>query len=214
MCIRDRPYHTQHSFLSAAFQQPQRGYAPNYGLPMSATKQQPMPPYSASYTPPLGPGYLPSPIPQPMLNEKSLDLHRGFQQQFPVFHAPQPHFAPAMEADNSQKKRRILDYPDPRQDVPKDRGQAKKNGNEAVLRDLALKNKARPLTECALTVREAEIAVLNMDPTTHSKSEIQAAEQVRERERQVYALTWLMNTCVEEKNSFVPRGRILSLIHI
>ncbi|CAR30533.1 Rfx1p [Lachancea thermotolerans CBS 6340] len=210
LAAASQPYQTQHSFLSAAFQQPQRGYAPNYGLPMSANKQQPMPPYTASYTPPLGPGYLPSPIPQLMLNEKSMDLHRGFQQQFPVFHAPQPHFAPTMESDSSMKKRRLLDYSDQRSEAVKDRGATKKNGNEAILRDLAMENKARPLSECALTVREAEIAVLNMDPTTHSKSEIQAAEQVRERERQVYALTWLMNTCVEEKNSFVPRGRIFA----
>ncbi|AMD20022.1 HCL129Cp [Eremothecium sinecaudum] len=81
---------------------------------------------------------------------------------------------------------------------------------ENIIRLVALRNRDKPLVEYASTVRAAEVEVLNMDPSTHSKSDIQAAEQHRERERQVYALIWLINSCVPDAESYVPRGRIFA----
>ncbi|KAH9198262.1 RFX DNA-binding domain-containing protein [Zygosaccharomyces rouxii] len=49
-----------------------------------------------------------------------------------------------------------------------------------------------------------------MDPQTHSKTLVQTAEQNRERERQVYALLWLMKSCQAQPDSYVPRGRIFA----
>ncbi|SCU98856.1 LADA_0H15786g1_1 [Lachancea dasiensis] len=215
----------QHSFLSnAGFQQPQRGYVSNYGLRMAAgggsnSKQQSMPSYGTAYSPPMGSGYLPSPVPQSVVNnEKPLEMYRGLQQ-LPVFHSAQSQPSSALDSEGAWKKRSYMDYSESHPALSKESAfnkersngsHTKKNGNEAILRELALKNKSKSPLECAMTVREAELAVLNMDPSTHTKAEIQAAEQVRERERQVYALTWLMDSCVEEKNSFVPRGRIFA----
>lgn len=87
---------------------------------------------------------------------------------------------------------------------------SKRTTQENILKLVALKNKDKPLSEYASIVRSAEIEVLNMDSSTHSKLESQAAEQHRERERQIYALIWLMNNCLPDNDSYVPRGRIFS----
>lgn len=87
---------------------------------------------------------------------------------------------------------------------------SKRNAQENILKLAALKNKDKPLNEYASVVRSAEIQVLNMDASTHAKSEIQTAEQHRERERQVYALIWLMSNCVTDNESYVRRGRIFA----
>ncbi|SJM87212.1 uncharacterized protein ZBIST_3401 [Zygosaccharomyces bailii] len=86
----------------------------------------------------------------------------------------------------------------------------KRNTQEAVARGIAERHKHRPIAEYAAVVRQAELAVLNMDPQTHSKTLVQTAEQNRERERQVYALLWLMKSCGAQQDSYVPRGRIFA----
>ena len=87
---------------------------------------------------------------------------------------------------------------------------SKRTTQENILKLVAMKNKDKPLSEYASVVRNAEIQVLNMDTSTHAKSEIQSAEQHRERERQVYALIWLMSNCVTDTESYVRRGRIFA----
>ena len=79
-----------------------------------------------------------------------------------------------------------------------------------MAKSIAERHRTRPIAEYATVVRQAEIAVLNMDPQNNSKTAIQLAEQNRERERQVYALLWLMKNCVSEPDSYVPRGRIFA----
>ncbi|QLL32114.1 hypothetical protein HG536_0C02830 [Torulaspora globosa] len=86
----------------------------------------------------------------------------------------------------------------------------RKNTQETVAKSIAERFRDRPIAEYATIVRQAEIAVLNMDSQNHSKTAIQSAEQSRERERQVYALLWLMKNCVSENDSYVPRGRIFA----
>lgn len=86
----------------------------------------------------------------------------------------------------------------------------RKNTQETVAKSIAERFRDRPIAEYATIVRQAEIAVLNMDAQNHSKTAIQSAEQSRERERQVYALLWLMKNCVSENDSYVPRGRIFA----
>lgn len=86
----------------------------------------------------------------------------------------------------------------------------RKNTQETVAKSIAERFRDRPIAEYATIVRQAEIAVLNMDSQNHSKTAIQTAEQNRERERQVYALLWLMKNCVSENESYVPRGRIFA----
>ncbi|KAG0653233.1 hypothetical protein C6P44_002167 [Monosporozyma unispora] len=49
-----------------------------------------------------------------------------------------------------------------------------------------------------------------MDSSIISKSSMQQAEQNKERERQVFALLWLMKNCESKHDSFVPRGRIFA----
>lgn len=87
---------------------------------------------------------------------------------------------------------------------------SKRTMHENILKLVAHTNKDKPLEECASNVRAVEVELLNMDSLTHSKSDIQAAEQRREHERQVYALIWLMNNCIPDTESFVPRGRIFA----
>lgn len=86
----------------------------------------------------------------------------------------------------------------------------RKNTQETMAKSIAERYRDRPISEYATIVRQAEIAVLNMDSQNHSKTAIQTAEQNRERERQVYALLWLMKNCVSENDSYVPRGRIFA----
>ncbi|SCW02585.1 LAFE_0F09736g1_1 [Lachancea fermentati] len=200
---------TQHSFLTQSSQQAHRSYS-NHFLPFTSGKQQLS--YPQGY-PPLTSGYLPSPIPQTTMNEKGLDLHVGFQspgQPFQAFHPATQHFASPLESDQDARKQKLSDYHDSNDTIQKDAHTIKKNTQESTLKALAIKHKGRPLAEYATMVREAEIAVLNMSSCTHPKTEIQIAEQHRERERQVYALIWLMNTCIPEKDSYVPRGRIFA----
>lgn len=86
----------------------------------------------------------------------------------------------------------------------------RRNTQESMAKMIAEKHKDNPISQYATTVRQAELVVLNMDPQTHSKTTIQAAEQNRERERQVYALLWLMKNCIAQPDSYVPRGRIFA----
>lgn len=86
----------------------------------------------------------------------------------------------------------------------------RKNTQEVLAKSIAERHRSRPISEYATIVRQAEIAVLNMDPQNHSKTVIQNAEQNRERERQVYALLWLMKNCASQPDSYVPRGRIFA----
>lgn len=88
--------------------------------------------------------------------------------------------------------------------------ESRRNTQEAVARGIAERHKDRPISEYATVVKQAELAVLNMDPQTHSKTLVQTAEQNRERERQVYALLWLMKSCRAQTDSYVPRGRIFA----
>ncbi|SCU78719.1 LAMI_0A05622g1_1 [Lachancea mirantina] len=203
-------------------QQQQRAYASHF-LPHAthashashhagATKQQFG--YQQPFSP-LASGYLPSPIPQGGGSEKPVDGNQGrgfgihLQQPVPqhVLTTQQMPFHPQVysispQPVNDNKRRRTDDVGS---EAPE-----RKATQEGTLKMLAAKHKARPLSEYAAVVRQAEVSVLNMDPSMHTKTDIQAAEQNRERERQVYALIWLMNTCVPEKDSFVPRGRIFA----
>ncbi|GMM56837.1 hypothetical protein DAKH74_034530 [Maudiozyma humilis] len=86
----------------------------------------------------------------------------------------------------------------------------RRNTQEQIAKTIAEKNVDVPIEEYAENVRKAELAVLNMNTHTHSKSSIQRAEQNREREKHVYALLWLMKNCKAEPNSYVPRSRIFS----
>ncbi|SMN22192.1 similar to Saccharomyces cerevisiae YLR176C RFX1 Major transcriptional repressor of DNA-damage-regulated genes, recruits repressors Tup1p and Cyc8p to their promoters [Maudiozyma saulgeensis] len=86
----------------------------------------------------------------------------------------------------------------------------RRNTQEQIAKAIAEKNIQVPIEEYASNVRKAELAVLEMNDNTHSKSAIQRAEQNREREKHVYALLWLMKNCKAETNSYVPRSRIFS----
>ena len=86
----------------------------------------------------------------------------------------------------------------------------RRNTQEQIAKAIAEKNSHVPIDEYAENVRKAELAVLEMNDDTHSKSAIQRAEQNREREKHVYALLWLMKNCKAETNSYVPRSRIFS----
>ena len=86
----------------------------------------------------------------------------------------------------------------------------RRNTQEQIAKAIAEKNAHVPIDEYAENVRKAELAVLEMNDDTHSKSAIQRAEQNREREKHVYALLWLMKNCKAETNSYVPRSRIFS----
>ena len=86
----------------------------------------------------------------------------------------------------------------------------RRNTQEQIAKSIAEKNIQVPIDEYANNVRKAELAVLEMNDHTHSKSAIQRAEQNREREKHVYALLWLMKNCKAETNSYVPRSRIFS----
>lgn len=141
-------------------------------------------------------------VPNQLLNYQNIqEMHlqqQQQQQQQYLFH----------EQGGRWKKKKLAEF------LQHNAGQAevtsKRTSQESVLKLVALKNKDKPLGQYATIVRNAEIEVLNMDTATNSKSEIQAAEQNRERERQVYALVWLMNNCISESESYVPRGRIFA----
>lgn len=86
----------------------------------------------------------------------------------------------------------------------------RRNTQETMAKKIAEKHRYRPLSEYVSVVKDAEMEVLNMSLQTHSKSELQTAEQNRERERQVYAFLWLLQNCESDKKSYVPRGRIFA----
>lgn len=86
----------------------------------------------------------------------------------------------------------------------------RRNTQESIAKDIADKHIDKPITEYASIVRDAEFKLMNMDPSIISKSSIQQAEQVKERERQVFALLWLMKNCESKHDSYVPRGRIFA----
>lgn len=87
---------------------------------------------------------------------------------------------------------------------------SRRNTQEMVAKSIAEKRLDNPISEYASVVKEAEIELLNADPLVNSKSAIQALEQKKERERQVYALLWLMKNCEAQHDSYVPRGRIFA----
>ncbi|EDO15363.1 hypothetical protein Kpol_457p14 [Vanderwaltozyma polyspora DSM 70294] len=87
---------------------------------------------------------------------------------------------------------------------------SRKNTQELIAKSIAEKYKDRPISNYITVVKSAEMDYLNLNPSVHPKSVIQQAEQVRRRERQVYAFIWLMQNCTADSNSYVPRGRIFS----
>lgn len=95
-------------------------------------------------------------------------------------------------------------------DVSSNSSTIRRNTQEAMAKTIAERHIDKPISEYATIVRQAELAVLNMDSQTHSKTSMQIAEQNRERERQVYAFLWLMKNCVSQPDSYVPRGRIFA----
>ncbi|CCE62047.1 hypothetical protein TPHA_0B03750 [Tetrapisispora phaffii CBS 4417] len=86
----------------------------------------------------------------------------------------------------------------------------RKNTQETIAKSIAEKYKDKPISEYVPIVRNSEMEFLKLNSKTHSKSTIQIAEQMRKKERQVYAFIWLMQNCVSDETSFVPRGRIFS----
>lgn len=95
-------------------------------------------------------------------------------------------------------------------DVASNSSTIRRNTQGAMAKTIAERHIDKPISEYAIIVRQAELAVLNMDSQTHSKTSVQIAEQNRERERQVYAFLWLMKNCVSQPDSYVPRGRIFA----
>ncbi|GMM56532.1 Rfx1 protein [Maudiozyma humilis] len=87
---------------------------------------------------------------------------------------------------------------------------SRRNTQELVAKSIAEKHLDKPISEYASIVRDAEVEVLNINPVIHSKATIQALEQKKERDRQVYALLWLMKNCEAQHDSYVPRGRIFA----
>ena len=88
---------------------------------------------------------------------------------------------------------------------------SRRNAQELTAKSIAIKYIDHPISEYAQIVRAAEEAVTKTESTHSTKAHIQAAEQTRERERQVYALLWLMKHCEAKHDSYVPRGRIYAL---
>ena len=87
---------------------------------------------------------------------------------------------------------------------------SRRNTQELVAKSIAERYLDRPISEYASIVKEAELDVLHINPAIQTKSSIQALEQKKERERQVYALLWLMKNCESQHDSYVPRGRIFA----
>lgn len=76
-------------------------------------------------------------------------------------------------------------------------------------KSIALKFKDMPLQQYAKVVKDAELKSMKLNPQLHAKSTIQSIEQMRERERQIFALIWLLQNCSnKEPSSYVPRGQI------
>lgn len=76
-------------------------------------------------------------------------------------------------------------------------------------KSIALKFKDMPLQQYAKVVKDAELKSMELNPQLHTKSIIQTTEQMRERERQIFALIWLLQNCSnKEPHSYVPRGQI------
>ncbi|AAS50356.1 AAL010Wp [Eremothecium gossypii ATCC 10895] len=146
---------------------------------------------------------------QSQQNPQHVQVQLKHFQHMQDLHRQQQHHQLLLQEQEQRWKKRKAGEPAP-QPVIASELTSKRTTQENILKLVALRNKDKPLTEYATTVRAAEIEVLNMDTSTHSKSDIQAAEQHRERERQVYALIWLMNNCVPDGDSYVPRGRIFA----
>ncbi|SMN21943.1 similar to Saccharomyces cerevisiae YLR176C RFX1 Major transcriptional repressor of DNA-damage-regulated genes, recruits repressors Tup1p and Cyc8p to their promoters [Maudiozyma saulgeensis] len=87
---------------------------------------------------------------------------------------------------------------------------SRRNTQELVAKSIAEKYLDKPISEYASVVKEAELDVLHINPAIQSKASIQVLEQKKERERQVYALLWLMKNCESQHDSYVPRGRIFA----
>ncbi|CCK71921.1 Rfx1p KNAG_0I01300 [Huiozyma naganishii CBS 8797] len=87
---------------------------------------------------------------------------------------------------------------------------ARRNTQEMIAKSIAEKHLAIPISEYAEVVKKSELEVANMDPQSVSKSTLQTAEQSKERERQIFALLWLMKNCESKHDSYVPRGRIFA----
>lgn len=86
----------------------------------------------------------------------------------------------------------------------------RKNTQEAIAKSIAERYKDKPISDYIPIVKNAEMDCLHLNPNLHSKTTVQQAEQNRKRERQVYAFIWLMQNCISDSTSFVPRGRIFS----
>ncbi|CAI4035094.1 hypothetical protein SMKI_12G2340 [Saccharomyces mikatae IFO 1815] len=87
---------------------------------------------------------------------------------------------------------------------------SRRNTQEIIAKQIAENNKSKTIGEYAQIVKHAEIKVLSMDSQNTSKAALQLAEQNRERERQVFALLWLMKNCKSQHDSYVPRGKIFA----
>ena len=87
---------------------------------------------------------------------------------------------------------------------------SRRNTQEIIAKQIAENNKSKTIEEYAQIVKHAEIKVLSMDSQNTSKAALQLAEQNRERERQVFALLWLMKNCKSQHDSYVPRGKIFA----
>jgi len=87
---------------------------------------------------------------------------------------------------------------------------SRRNTQELVAKSIAEKYLDKPIEDYASIVKEAELDVLHINPAIQSKASIQVLEQKKERERQVYALLWLMKNCESHHDSYVPRGRIFA----
>ncbi|CCF59997.1 hypothetical protein KAFR_0I02180 [Kazachstania africana CBS 2517] len=87
---------------------------------------------------------------------------------------------------------------------------ARRNTQEQLAKQIAEKHVDKPIADYAKIVKDAELKVMNIDPNSNPKSTLQSAEQDREKQRQIYALIWLMKNCQSKHDSYVPRGRIFA----
>lgn len=165
--------------------------------PTPAQPPPPQPPHSATYS------MYPSSISLNRSNSSVFPLpsnQRDHEQQ-PVYRGQENEHI-SLNANNTKKlkssqEKRISSI-------------SRRNTQEIIAKQIAESNKSKTIEEYAQIVKHAEIKVLNMDSQTTSKASLQLAEQNRERERQVFALLWLMKNCKSQHDSYVPRGKIFA----
>ncbi|CAI4046275.1 Rfx1p SKDI_12G2130 [Saccharomyces kudriavzevii IFO 1802] len=160
----------------------------------------------------------PQPAPQPhsakySLYPSSISLNRSNSSAYPVsFKSEETLKNPAAVA------KRTNTFPSAPSDAKKQKTSQEKrissisrrNTQEIIAKQIAENNKSKTIEEYAQIVKHAEIKVLSMDSQNTSKAALQLAEQTRERERQVFALLWLMKNCRSQHDSYVPRGKIFA----